>query len=249
MLPEARAIPARARLVAERLAVAIPEPDVELDFEDPWQLVIATILSAQATDKVINEVTPALFERYPTPAALAEADREAVEALVKRTGFFRNKAKAVQAASRQIVERFGGEVPRTMEELVTLPGVARKTANVVLGQAFGVAAGIAVDTHVGRVARRLGLTEAEDPEQVEAALQALLPEREWTAGGMRLLLHGRYVCVAKAPKCRACPLSELCPAREAEAEGGWEARAAEEAKLVAAGFAATRRRPSKGPRC
>lgn len=222
------------REIRLRLGRAMENTVVELDFENPFQLLIATILSAQNTDKMVNRVTPALFRRYPTPAALAAAPQEDVEELVKATGFFRNKAKSVRTASQALVERFGGEVPRTLDDLVTLPGVARKTANVVLGNAFGIASGIAVDTHAGRVARRLGLTTHDDPVKVEADLCAALPREDWIAGGSALVLHGRYVCTAKKPACAACPINELCPSREAPAETPWEARADDENRLILA---------------
>ncbi len=224
----------RRALLRRRLARAIPRPECELDFASPWQLLVATILSAQSTDRTVNRVTPALFARYATPAALAAAPPGDVEALVKSTGFFRNKAKAIQGASRVLVEQHGGEVPRDLERLVELPGVARKTANVVLGTALGVNSGITVDTHAGRVARRLELSDEQDPVKVERDLCAVFPRRSWADTGHRLVLHGRYVCVARKPRCAACPLNELCPAREADPEGGWTARAAAEAQLVAA---------------
>ncbi|MBM4360534.1 MAG: endonuclease III [Deltaproteobacteria bacterium] len=215
-----------------RLRRAIPEPYCELEHASPWQLLVATILSAQSTDKTINRVTPILFARWPGPSELARADLAELEAVVKPTGFFRNKAKAIRSTAEAIVSRFGGQVPRTLDELTTLPGVARKTANVVLGTAFGIASGIAVDTHVGRVARRLGLTEATDPEKVEAALCAAIPRESWVADGHRLLLHGRYVCLAKAPRCDACPLHEHCPAREGTPQGSWDERAERERRTV-----------------
>lgn len=206
--------PALAELRA-RLAQAMPAPRCELEFRDAWQLLVATILSAQSTDARVNQVTPALFRRFPTPAALGQASQEEVEALVKSTGFFRNKARAIREASQAIAARFGGEVPRTLEELTTLRGVARKTANLVLGTALGVPSGIVVDTHVARVAARLGLTRATDPERIERELQQLFPREEWIATGHRLVLHGRYVCLARKPRCAACPLNERCPSREA----------------------------------
>lgn len=217
-----------------RLAAAIPEPRCELDFADAWQLLVATILSAQSTDARVNQVTPALFRRFPTPAALGAASQEEVEALVKSTGFFRNKARAIREASAAIAERFGGEVPRTLEEAMSLRGVARKTANLVLGTAYGLATGVIVDTHVARVAGRLGLTRASDPQEIERSLCAHFPREEWIATGHRLVLHGRYVCTARKPACAACPLNELCPTREAEPEGTLAARAAAEARRVAA---------------
>lgn len=227
------------RDLRRRLARAIPSPECELEFETPWQLLVATILSAQSTDRMVNAVTPELFRRYPTPAALARAPREEVERLVHRTGFFRNKAKAIQGAGAMIAAEFGGEVPGTMEEMLRLPGVARKTATVVLGTALGVAAGITVDTHAGRVARRLGLTHEEDPVKVERDLCAAFPKRSWIDSGHRLVLHGRYVCLARRPDCVHCPLNELCPAREAEPEGRWTERARREERRVASRGAET----------
>jgi endonuclease-3 len=225
----------RAAAVHLRLARALPEPRCELDFRSPFELLVATILSAQSTDRTVNAVTPALFARFPTPAALAAAPQEEVEALVHATGFYRNKAKAIRGAAAALVDRFGGEVPRTIADLVTLPGVARKTANVVLGTAFRIASGIAVDTHAGRVARRLELTEHDDPEAVEADLCALFPRADWTDTGHRLVLHGRYVCVARKPRCAQCPLFELCPSRAGDPpSASWEQRAEAEGRLVLA---------------
>jgi endonuclease III len=218
--------------VHERLTAAIPKPRIELDHQNAWQLLIATILSAQSTDRMINRVTPELFKRWPTPRALGEASQEDVEVVVKSTGFFRNKAKAIRAASEAIATRFNGEVPRTMDELVTLPGVARKTANLVLGGAYGIAAGIVVDTHAARVANRLALTAHEDPEKIEAELCEHFPRDRWIAIGQRLILHGRYVCTARAPRCLDCPLNELCPSREAEANDQWKTRAKREQQIL-----------------
>ncbi|MEZ5962303.1 MAG: endonuclease III [Planctomycetota bacterium] len=215
----------RARTVASRLARAIPEPRCELDHASPWQLVVATILSAQSTDATVNKVTPALFARFPTPLALAEAEPSEVEALVRATGFFRNKARAIQGAARTLVAEFGGEVPQTLDELTRLPGVARKTANVVLGVAFGLPSGIVVDTHVQRVSERLGLACDKDPVKIERALSELFPRRNWVEVSHRLLLHGRYVCLAKQPRCEQCCLFEVCPSAEGEADGTWTARA------------------------
>lgn len=223
----------RAKDVHARLSTMLPKPPCELDFESPWQLLVATILSAQSTDKMINKVTPALFARWPTPAALAAASQEDVEEAVRQSGFFRNKAKAIRGAAALITERFGGEVPRTVEELTSLPGVARKTANVVLGNAYRVAFGIAVDTHVGRVARRLELSEHDDPEKVESDLMALFPKEEWIDTSHRLVLHGRYVCLARKPRCAECPIAELCPSLEGEPPASsWEERAARERTLI-----------------
>lgn len=219
--------------VRRRMKRVMPVPRVELDFETPWQLLVATILAAQSTDRTINRVTPELFESYPTAEALAAAEVEDVERIVKPTGFFRNKAKSIMGASRMIAEEFGGEVPEKLEELVRLPGVARKTANVVLGCAYGISSGIVVDTHVGRVARRLGLTTAKDPVKVERALCELVPRRGWVLVSHQLVLHGRYLCKAKAPACAACPLAELCESREAEPDGRWTERAdAEQATIL-----------------
>jgi endonuclease-3 len=222
----------RAAQVGARLAEAMPKPKLELDFEDPWQLVIATILSAQSTDVRTNLVTPRLFERYPTPQALASAPQAEVEHVVKTPGFVRNKAKSIRAASQMVVDRFGGMVPRTMRELVELPGVARKTANVVLSNALGINEGIAVDTHTGRVSRRLRFTTKEDPVKVEAALCRLFPKEQWGLIALRLQLHGRYVCVARKPDCERCPLNEVCPSREAPPKERWEDRARHERSRI-----------------
>jgi endonuclease-3 len=182
---------------------------VELDHRTPWELFVATILSAQCTDQRVNQVTPNLFRRYRQPADYASARLPELESLIRPTGFYKNKAKHLQACGQAIVERFQGQVPSTMEELRTLPGVGRKTANVILGNAFGKP-GVVVDTHVLRVANRLGLTASEDPEHVEQDLQRLIPESQWTQGSQRLLLHGRYVCVARRPRCPECAISSLC---------------------------------------
>lgn len=200
----------RASEVLKRLQVSIPNPAVELKHSSPFELVIATILSAQCTDERVNQVTPLLFQRWPGPAELAEAPPEEVEEVVRPTGFYRNKARSIQACSRHLVERFGSLVPQTMEELISLPGVGRKTANLILGECFGKP-GIIVDTHVGRVARRLQLTDKQDAEEVETDLQPLLPKKDWSQGSSRLLLHGRYVCLAKKPRCAECCLASLCP--------------------------------------
>ena len=230
--------PANAAEVAARLAAAIPTPRCELDHKDAWQLLIATILSAQSTDRTVNTVTPVLFQKYPTPEALAAAPREELEAVVHRTGFFRNKAKAIQGASLAVHQQFGGQVPREMDKLLTLPGVARKTANVVLGVAYRIAAGVVVDTHVMRTSQRLGLTAAKTPEKVEHDLCNLLPRDQWIDGGHRLLLLGRYVCLAKGPKCEDCPLFEICPSRQGQALGTWQERARHTGELIQGGTAA-----------
>ncbi len=223
---------ARLQTLRERLVEAIPEPRCELAFESPWQLLIATILSAQSTDRTVNRVTPRLFEAYPTPASLAAAPREEVEGLIKSTGFFRNKAKAIQGASRVLVDEHGGEVPADMKALIQLPGVARKTANVVLGTAFGIPAGFPIDTHAKRVSGRLGLTLETKPDKIERDLCERFPQETWIDSGHRLILHGRYVCTARAPRCAQCPLNEVCPASEVEPKEAWTRRALEEASLV-----------------
>jgi endonuclease-3 len=233
-VPITKPMRARAQEVEQRLAQAMPKPICELDHQNAWQLLIATILSAQSTDRTINRITPALFARYPTPAALGAADQAEVEALIKASGFFRNKAKAIRAASQLIAERHGGEVPRQIEELVKLPGVARKTANVVLGTAYRIASGVVVDTHVGRVARLLRLTKHEDPIDVEDDLRKLFDEPSWIDMGHRLVLHGRYVCLAKRPRCEACPLNEICPSKQRAPSGPWLERAQREGALIAA---------------
>jgi endonuclease III len=217
--------------VLERLSAAIEHPHVELAFDgDPWKLLVAVILSAQSTDRRVNQVTPEVFRRWPSPAALAAAASAEVEVVIKSTGFFRNKTKAIIGASQMLVERFGGEVPRQIDELVEVPGVARKTANVVLGAAYGIASGIVIDTHAARVAQRLGLTGEVAPEKIEADLCAAFPREHWIGMSHRLVLHGRYVCTARAPACPDCPLNELCPARLAPAEGDWPERALHEGK-------------------
>jgi endonuclease-3 len=222
----------RAAKVRERLAKAIPKPKVELDFENAWQLLVATILAAQSTDRTINKITPELFRRWPTPEALANAPQEAVEKVVRSSGYFRQKARAIREASQALVVQWGGEVPKRIEQVVTLPGVARKTANVVLGSAYGIASGIVVDTHVTRVAARLGLTTATDPVGIERDLCEVFSRRSWIAMSHRLVLHGRYVCVARTPKCERCPLNEVCPSAAAEPAGAWTERAAWERELV-----------------
>ncbi len=200
----------RTRAVARALADLYPEPRCELDFRSPWELLVATILSAQCTDARVNQVTPELFRRWPGPAELAAAPIGEIEAVVRPTGFFRNKAKALKGLAMAILEEHGGEVPRDVDAMVKLPGVGRKTANVVLGEAFGIAAGIAVDTHVRRLARRLVLTESDDPKRIEADLEAAVPREEWPAFSMRMVLHGRYVCTARKPRCAGCGLEPLC---------------------------------------
>jgi endonuclease-3 len=200
----------RARVINRRLAKAYPDAHCALNFETPLQLLIATILSAQCTDVRVNLVTPALFARYPDVRAFAEADPRELEKMIQSTGFFRNKARSIQACCRALVEEHGGEVPGTMEELVALAGVGRKTANVLLGNAFGVP-GITVDTHLGRLARRMGLTRHDDPEKVERDLMGLIPRKDWTMFSHRMIFHGRQVCHARKPMCEECPLADVCP--------------------------------------
>ncbi|HTE05762.1 MAG TPA: endonuclease III [Planctomycetota bacterium] len=188
-----------------------PQPRCALDYATPFELLAAVILSAQCTDKRVNIVTPALFARYPDAAALATADQADVEELVRTTGFFRNKAKNLVGMARALVERFGGQVPSGMDELLSLPGVARKTANVVRGEVFGLADGVVVDTHVLRLSARLGLTAHRDPVKVERDLMVLLPRPEWILFSHRLIRLGRTICIARTPRCPECPLSAHCP--------------------------------------
>lgn len=199
----------RAVQIARQLRQAIPEVRIELTHRSPWELLVATILSAQCTDQRVNQVTPALFQRYPTPQSLAMAEKADLEALIKPAGFYKSKAKNLLGCAHGVSTRFGGHVPNTMDELTSLPGVGRKTANVLLGGVFGKP-GLVVDTHVKRMANRLALSRSQDPEQIERDLQAIYPEAEWTAMSQRLLLHGRYVCLARKPRCGACPLSDVC---------------------------------------
>ncbi len=201
---------ARAGRIAKRLARTYPDARCALDHRNAFELLIATILSAQCTDAKVNEVTAVLFPKHPTARALAAADPAEIEAIVRPTGFYRQKAKSIQATAQGIVSDFGGEVPRALEQLVTLRGVARKTANVVRGVAFGEPA-LAIDTHMQRVNRRLGLVRSEDPDEIECELAALLPAREWTPFTLRVIHHGRVCCDAKKPRCEACPLAEECP--------------------------------------
>lgn len=200
----------RARRINRELGVLYPDAHTELDFSTPLELAVATILSAQCTDKRVNEVTPALFRRYPTAAAYAGADRAELEEMIRTTGFFRNKASSLMKLGQMLVERFDGTVPHTMAELVTLPGFGRKTANVVLGNAFGIP-GITVDTHFGRLSRRWRWTSQDDPVKVEAEVGELIPKRDWTILSHRVIWHGRRVCHARKPACGACAIARLCP--------------------------------------
>lgn len=186
-----------------------PKAEMELTHQSPWELLVATILSAQCTDQRVNQVTPALFKRFRSPGDYATASPFELETLIESTGFYKNKAKHLIGCGKAVAERFGGAVPQRMEELTTIPGVGRKTANVILGTAFGQQA-IVVDTHVKRVANRLGLTTSDNPERIEQDLQRQFPEAQWTAISQRLLLHGRYICVARKPLCPTCPLYAEC---------------------------------------
>jgi len=202
---------ARRDSIQQALARLYPDADCALDHADPWQLLVATVLSAQSTDVRVNRVTPSLFERFPTIEAFAGADQAEIEDEIRSIGLFRNKARHLRAAARMILERFAGEVPGTLAQLVQLPGVARKTANVVLGVCWGIAEGVVVDTHVARLAWRLGLAEERhDPRRIEIELMDRVPEEDWIVISHRLILHGRAVCSARAPRCDACQLATLC---------------------------------------
>jgi endonuclease-3 len=203
--------PARVRSIVDGLEELYPEVDCELDRETPFQLLCATILSAQTTDARVNMVTPELFRRYPTAAAMAKAPLPTLEKIIRSTGFYRSKAKSLKGTATALVERFGGEIPRTLAELITLPGVARKTANVVLGTAFGLAEGVVVDTHIQRLSMRLGLTRADEPKGIEQDLMKVLPQETWIRAGHQLIWHGRRVCFARKPNCAGCTLAPFCP--------------------------------------
>jgi len=208
----------RAVEILLRLKRLYPEATCSLDYETPVQLLVATILSAQCTDERVNKVTPALFARFPDAEALAGADPVELENLIRSTGFYRNKAKHILGACQKIVREFGGQVPQTMPELLTLPGVARKTANVVLAHAFGINAGVTVDTHVKRLSLRLGLVKTDDPLKIEKRLMQLLPQPDWENWSIRLIYHGRAVCDARKPRCQVCTLQDLCPTGQALAQ-------------------------------
>ncbi|HVV87258.1 MAG TPA: endonuclease III [Kofleriaceae bacterium] len=233
--------PARVAAMIERLAATWPDAVVELDHRNAFELLCATILAAQSTDKMINTISPALFARYPDAASLAAAEPEELERLVHKSGFFRQKAKNLRAMAQALVERHGGEVPRTMEELTALPGVARKTANVILGSAHGIDAGVVVDTHVTRLSARLGLTRETDPVKIERDLMAVLPQDQWTSFAHRLIWHGRRVCHARAPDCGHCALAPLCPSADLPARGDAVAKARQREKPAKPG------RPGKQP--
>jgi len=209
-LPSHTALVRRARRIARELAVLYPDVYTELNFKTPLELLVATILSAQTTDKLVNTVTPTLFARYPTAADYAGANRDELEKIIQSTGFYHAKATRLMGLGQALCERFGGEVPGRLKDLVTLPGVGRKTANVVLGNAFGVP-GITVDTHFGRLARRFGWTTESDPVKVEAQVATLIPRKDWTDLSQRMIWHGRRVCHSRRPACGACGLARLCP--------------------------------------
>jgi endonuclease III len=206
--------PKRVAAILAKLDEAYPNATCELKHDNPFQLLIATILSAQCTDVRVNQVTETLFKKYPTPEAFAYANPSELEKEIRPTGFFRNKTKSIMGASKQIVEKFGGQVPRTMEEMLTLPGAARKTANVVLGTAYGIASGIVVDTHVIRIANRLDLTRNEDPKKIEQDLMKVIPQEKWILFSHQVIWHGRRVCFARRPNCVECNLEKICYAKD-----------------------------------
>jgi endonuclease-3 len=206
--------PKRVAAILKKLDEAYPNAVCELTHENAFQLVISTILSAQCTDVRVNQVTKTLYKKYPTPEAFAYATPSELEMDIRPTGFFRNKTKSIMGASKMILEKFGGQVPRTMEEMLALPGVARKTANVVLGTVYGIASGVVVDTHVQRLSQRLDLTRNEDPKKIEQDLMAILPQEKWIQFSHQLIWHGRRVCAARKPKCLECNLETLCYSKD-----------------------------------
>ena len=206
-----RALRARVEQIIALLRTTYPDAECALVYRNAWELLVSTILSAQCTDKRVNMVTPALFARFPSVEAFASASREDLEIAIRSTGFFRNKAKNIQGAAHVMLEKFGGAVPKTMAELLELPGVARKTANVVLGVAFQVADGIVVDTHVSRLSQRMKLTREKDPTKIERDLMQVVPQADWIDIGHLLIHHGRALCTARKPACSECPLQDLCP--------------------------------------
>ena len=204
----------RANEINRRLKKAYPTAHCALNHTSPLELLIATILSAQCTDERVNQVTASLFRKYRTCEDYLEVAPQELEQDIRPTGFFRNKTKSIQGACRMLLEKYRGNIPKTMEELLLLPGVARKTANVVLGVAFGIPSGVVVDTHVGRLSRRMGLTRDERPEKVEADLMALLPRKEWINFSHRMIMHGRQICIARKPRCSICPIANICPSAQ-----------------------------------
>jgi endonuclease-3 len=205
---------ARVQVILKTLDKMYPDATCALIHRNPWELLVATILSAQCTDKRVNEVTPGLFQKYPTPQDFAAVRPEALADDIRSTGFFNNKAKSVVGAAKKIVHEFGGKVPRTLEELITVPGAARKTANVVLGTAYGIASGIVVDTHVQRISRRLDLTKQTDPVKIEQDLIKVIPQERWILFSHQIILHGRALCIARKPKCAECKLDPVCYASD-----------------------------------
>ena len=208
--------PARVRAIIDELEELYPDVDCELHRETAFQLLCATILSAQCTDERVNKVTPELFRRYPTPQAMARAPLPALEGIIRSTGFYKQKAKSLKGTATALLTRFHGEIPKTIAELTTLPGVARKTANVVLGTAYGIAEGVVVDTHIQRLSMRLGLTRAADPKGIEQDLMKILPRQAWIRIGHQIIWHGRRVCFARKPSCPDCTLASFCPSAGAE---------------------------------
>lgn len=206
--------PERVAEILKRLDEAYPEAVCALDHKSPWELLVATILSAQCTDVRVNMVTPALFKRFPTPEAMGKAKLPELEELIKTTGFYRNKAKSLQGAGKAVVERFGGKIPQTLAELITIPGAARKTANVVLGVSYGKAEGVVVDTHVFRIARRLELAKGDTPQAVEQELMQAIPQDRWISFSHQVIHHGRQVCIARNPKCDKCNLEQVCNSKD-----------------------------------
>jgi endonuclease-3 len=206
--------PDRVAAILNGLDEAYPAAECALTHRSPWELLVATILSAQCTDVRVNMVTPELFRRFPTPQKMAKATLEELEELIRTTGFFHNKAKSIQGAARKVVADFGGQVPQTLAELITIPGAARKTANVVLGVCFGKAEGVVVDTHVFRITRRLGLAKGDTPQKVEQELMRILPQSRWIDFSHQIIQHGRHVCDARKPKCDCCNLEQLCTSKD-----------------------------------
>ena len=206
--------PERIAAILKALDEAYPDATCALNHHTPWELLVATILSAQCTDVRVNMVTPELFRRFPTPAAMAKASLPELEEVIRTTGFFRNKAKSIQGAAKKITEQFGGKVPETLAELITVPGAARKTANVVLGVSYGKAEGVVVDTHVFRIARRLDLTKNDTAEKVEQDLMKMIPKDHWIRFSHQVIQHGRQVCLARKPKCDQCNLETLCKSKD-----------------------------------
>ena len=201
----------QAKKVLQALHKTYPEAKCALEHKNPFQLAVATILSAQCTDERVNIVTKDLFKKYRSPRAFAEAKIEELEQDIKSTGFYHNKAKSIKAMSQAVAEKFGGQVPKDLDELVKLPGIGRKTANVILGTGYGIASGVVVDTHVQRLSQRMGLTEEEDPVTIEQELMGLLPEKEWIQFSHAMIWHGRQICIARKPKCSLCPMKSFCP--------------------------------------